>query len=166
MINKQLIQSIMFKDLFSSWPAIDVPVDAGDDEVAVTMSVTRLRIDARSDLVIVNLVGGFIIVLAKVMVDGMISDMIGVGVDVLAEFNIVVSLEVFVTTSCVADVWTGLWTITVIKIDVMFVMRVGAVVEVLLADIAIGFLTDIGVTMTDREFIDTRESLEDALRCC
>ena len=84
----------------------------------------------------------------------------------LAEFNIVVSLEVFVTTSCVADVWTGLWTITVIKIDVMFVMRVGAVVEVLLADIAIGFLTDIGVTMTDREFIDTRESLEDALRCC
>ena len=151
---------------FSSRPAIDVPVDVGGDGVVVTESAEALRIGVRSDLVIVWLAGGFIVVLAKVAVDGMISVMIGAGVDVLAEFDIVVSLEVFVTTSCVADVWTGLWTITVIKIDVMFVMRVGAVVEVLLADIAIGFLTDIGVTMTDREFIDTRESLEDALRCC
>ena len=53
---------------------------------------------------IVNLVGGFIVVLTKVMFDGMISRMVGVGVDVFAEFAVVVSLEVFVTTQCVADV--------------------------------------------------------------
>ena len=65
----------MFKDFFSSVPVLDVPVDAGGDGVADTMSVTTLRIDARSDLMVANLVGGFIVVLGKVVVDRMISGM-------------------------------------------------------------------------------------------
>ena len=93
----------------------------------------------------------------------------------LAEFDIVVAvveviaLEVFVAVSCVGDVRAGVSTGTAVDSDVTIVTRVGAVVGVLidlLADVAIGFVTDIGVTMTDQEFIDTRESLEDALRCC
>ena len=48
----------MFKDFFSSWSVIDVPVDAGGEAVDVTESVKTLRIDTRADLVIVGLAGG------------------------------------------------------------------------------------------------------------
>ena len=92
---------------------IDVTPDAGGDEVVVTISAKALRIVTRSDLLIVGLSGRFIVVLDKVAVDGMIGMMIGAGVDVLAEFAIVVAvaqviaLEVFVTVSCVGDVRAG-----------------------------------------------------------
>jgi hypothetical protein len=46
MISKAQIQSTIFNDLLSSRPVINVPVDAGDDGVVVTMSVKALRIDA------------------------------------------------------------------------------------------------------------------------
>ena len=175
MMSKKLIQSMVFKEFFGFCTVIDVPVEAGGDEVVATMSAKTLRIGARSDLMIVGLAEGFTVVLAKVVVDVMIGTIIDVGVDVLTELGIVVAfaqvivLEVFVTASCVEDVRAGVWTGTVTEIEETFIMPVGAVAGVLialLADTAIGFVTDIGATMADREFIDNSVSLEDALRCC
>ena len=86
------------------------------------------------------------------------------------------------TVSCVGDVRAGVWTGTVVGIDVTIVTRVGVMVVGvfidLFTDITIGFVTRIGVDVfagvdtnmvaaaTDPGFIDTRVSLEDALRCC
>ena len=48
----------MFKDFFSAWPVIDVPLDAGGDAVDATESVNALRIDTRAGVAIVGLAGG------------------------------------------------------------------------------------------------------------
>ena len=95
----------MFNEFCSSRPVIDVPVDAGDDEVVVTVSARTLRINVRSDLAIV--------VLAWVVINGFVGGMIDVGVDILAELDIVVVvaavsvLKVFMRVTCVGDVWAG-----------------------------------------------------------
>ena len=113
MTSSKLIQSTTFNNFFSSRPVIDVPVDGNNDEVVVTASVKTLCIDTRSGLLIVGLAGGFIVLFAGVVIDGLADGMIGVGVDMLAEFGIVVVvaavsvLNVFVTVSRVGDVWAG-----------------------------------------------------------
>ena len=48
----------MFKDFFSAWPVIDVPLDAGGNAVDVTESVKALRIGTRAGVAIVGLAGG------------------------------------------------------------------------------------------------------------
>ena len=89
----------------SSFPVIDVPVDAGDDEVLVTVSIKTLRINVRSVLAVV--------VLAWAMISGLADGMIGVRVDISTELDIVVvvaaasALEVFMTLSCFGDVRAG-----------------------------------------------------------
>ena len=88
-----------------SEPLIDMTVDAGDDGVVVVTSVKTLRINVRSDLAIV--------VLAWVVINGFVGGMIDVGVDILAELDIVVVvaavsvLKVFMRVTCVGDVWAG-----------------------------------------------------------
>ena len=58
-------------DSFSSRPVVNVPVDAGDDAVVVTVSVVKaLRIDARAGLVI--------IVLDEAVIRGLVDEKIGV----------------------------------------------------------------------------------------
>ena len=59
---------------------INLLVDAGDDAVVVAMS----------DLVIVDLAGELIAIFDKVMVDGLIGGIMGIGVDMLGEFGIIV----------------------------------------------------------------------------
>ena len=165
----------MFNDFLCSRPVIDVPVDAGDDEVVVIMSAKALRIDARVGLLVVGLAVGFVVLLAGEVKDRLVGGIIGVDADMLAELAIVmvaaaaIALEVFVTGSCVGDVRVGVWTGTAIDSDVTFVTRVGAVVGSLTDLLAVtetGFVTGIGLTMTEREFIGTIVSLEDALRFC
>ena len=90
MISKKMIQSTMFNDFLFSRPVIDVPVDLGDDGVVVSMSAKTLRIDARSDLVIVGLAGCFVVLFAVVVIRGLFGRMIGVGVDMLTELGGVV----------------------------------------------------------------------------
>ena len=160
----------MFNGFLSSLPVIDVPVDEGNNGVVVTASVKALRIGARSNWVIVGLAGGCMVLLTRLVMDGLVCEVIGVGVDILAELRIV--LEVFVAVSCVGDVRAGGWTRTSITIDVTVPTRVGMVV-VLIADTIIGFVAAIGVdvladvdTKTDLELLDTRASLEDSLRFC
>ena len=179
---------MVFKEIFSSCPVIDVPVEAGGDEVVATMSAKTLRIGTRSDLIVVSVAGGFIAVLTKALVDGLVGVMIGVGTDVFAEFGIVVvvstaiALEIFVTISCAGDVRAGVSTGTAVDSDVTIATRDGAVVVVvlidLLADTIICFVAGIGIDVSagvdvttvaaavaDAEFTETRVSLEDALRC-
>ena len=123
---------------------IDVPVDAGDDGVVVTtVSAKTVRTDVRSDLVIA--------VLAWVVINGLGGAMLGVGVDMLADLDIVavvaavIALEGFVAVSCVGDVRAGVWTGTAIEIDVVtIVTRVGMVV-VLIADTITDFVPGIDV---------------------
>ena len=82
-----------------------VPVDAGDDGVDVVTSAKTLRINVRPDLVIVTL--------TWVVINGFIGGMIDVGVDILAELDIVVVvaavcvLKVFRRVTCVGDVRAG-----------------------------------------------------------
>ena len=79
MISKKLVQSTtMFNGFSSCRPAIDVPVDAGDDGVVATASAQTLRIDSRCVVVIFDLVRGSI-----VLFDGLVGRMFGV-IDVLA----------------------------------------------------------------------------------
>ena len=102
MTSKKLIQSTILNDSASSLPVTDVPVDAGDNEVVVVTSAKTLRINVRSDLAIV--------VLTWVVINGFVGAMIGVGVDILAELDIVVVisvLKVFMGVTCVGDVWAG-----------------------------------------------------------
>lgn len=116
---------------------------------------------------IVGLAGGFIILLTRRVIDGVVGEVISIGVDMLTELVMVdtaIALEVFVTVSCVGDVRAGVWTGTAVNIDVTIVTRV---------DTRIGFVTGIGVEVlagvgakTDLEFLDVRGSLEDALRFC
>ena len=76
---------------------IDVLVDEGDAGVVVTETVKALRVDSRTDLVIVGL--------TRVMVDALVGGMIGLGVDMLTALGIVevvasaIALEVFETVS-------------------------------------------------------------------
>ena len=87
----------MLNDFLSSREMIDVLVDEGDAEVVVTASVKALRVDSRTDLVIVGL--------TRVMVDALVGGMIGLGVDMLTALGIVevvasaIALEVFETVS-------------------------------------------------------------------
>ena len=104
MRSKAQIQSTMFNDLLSSRLVVNVlPVDAGGDGLVVTMLAKALRIDARFDLVIVGLAGAFIVLLTRRVIDGLVGEVIGVGVDMLTELVMVVvaaaaiALEVFVT---------------------------------------------------------------------
>ena len=170
MISKELMQSTLSNDFFVSRSIIDVPVDAGDDGVVVTVSDKTVGTDVRSDLVIA--------VLAWVVINGLVGAMIGVGVGMLADLDIVavvaatIALEVSVTVSCVGDVRVGVWTGTAIDSDVTTVTRVGMVV-VLIADTITGFVSGIDVDVlagvdatADLGFIDTRVSLEDSLDFC
>jgi len=60
----------MLNDCLCSRPVIDVPVDAGDDEVVATVSAKTLRTGARSDSVmLVGLAGGLIVIFTDVGVD-------------------------------------------------------------------------------------------------
>ena len=69
MISKELMQSTLSNDFFVSRSIIDVPVDAGDDGVVVTVSDKTVGTDVRSDLVIA--------VLAWVVINGLVGAMIG-----------------------------------------------------------------------------------------
>ena len=96
----------MFKDFLCSGPVIDVPVDAGDDEVVVTVSVVKaLRTDARTDLLVI------VVFSAVAVMRGSVGGMVCVGM--LTELGIVmvvataIALEVFVVVSCVGDVRSG-----------------------------------------------------------
>ena len=89
MISNKLIQSMVFNDCLSSRPVIDVPVDAGDDEVGVTVSAKTFRIDTRVGLVIFGLAGGVIVVFAAIVIGGLVNGMIGVGVDMLTELGFI-----------------------------------------------------------------------------
>ena len=92
---------------------MDVLLDAGDDRVVVSTSVKALCIDLRDDLAIFRMAGGFIVLLAGVVIGRLVREMISVGVDMSTELGIavvvaaVVALEVFVTVSCVGDVRAG-----------------------------------------------------------
>ena len=185
MKSNKLIQS---KKFHRRRPMIGVTVDAGDDGVVVTVSPTTLRIGRRSDFMIVGLAVGFIVLLAGEVKDRWVGGIIGVDADMLAELAIVmvaaaaIALEVFVTGSCVGDVWTCVSTGTAVDIDVTIVTRVGAVVGVLidlLVDTMIVFVSRIGVdvladvdtnmvaaAMTELEVIEARVSLEDSLFFC
>ena len=72
-------------------------VDEGDARVVVTASGKALRVDARTELVILGL--------TRVVIDVSVGGMIGLGVDMLAALGIVVvvaaaiTLEVFETVS-------------------------------------------------------------------
>ena len=116
----------MFNEFFSFLPVTDVPVDAGDDGVDVVTSAKTLRINVRSDLVIVTL--------TWVVINGFIGGMIDVGVDILAELGI--ALGFFVTVSCVGDVRAVVWTGTLINVDL---------VAALIADTITGFVPGIDV---------------------
>ena len=75
---------------------IEVPVDAGDDGVVVTVSAKTLRIDTRVGLAILGLAGGFIVLFVGIVIGGLVDGMIGVAVDMLAELESIdmrVSLE-------------------------------------------------------------------------
>ena len=135
-----------------------------------------------------------------VVIDELIGAVIDVSVDVLTELCIgvvvaaAIALEVFLTGPCVGDVWTGVWSETVlvlgcglrlpcvwagevlpIDIDVTIATWAGVMVGVLidlLTDTIVDSVTDIGVDMlagvdakVDPEFIE-RVSLADSLRCC
>ena len=82
----------MFNDFFISRPVIDVPVDAGDDAVGVTVSAKALRIDTRVGLIIFGLAGGVIVVFAAIVIGGLVNGMIGVGVDMLTELGFIDTL--------------------------------------------------------------------------
>ena len=75
----------MFNDFFISRPVIDVPVDAVDDAVGVTVSAKALRIDTRVGLVIV--------VFAAIVIGGLVNGMVGVGVDMFTELGFIDTLE-------------------------------------------------------------------------
>ena len=87
----------MLNDFLSSREMIDVLVDEGDAGIVVTETVKALRVDSRTDLVIVGL--------TRVMVDALVGGMIGLGVDMLTALGIVevvasaIALEVFETVS-------------------------------------------------------------------
>ena len=87
----------MLNDFLSSREVIDVLVDEGDAGIVVTETVKALRVDSRTDLVIVGL--------TRVMVDALVGGMIGLGVDMLTALGIVevvasaIALEVFETVS-------------------------------------------------------------------
>ena len=194
MIVKNLIQSMMLKLAFSSRPVIDVPADAGDDAVVVVArTVKKLRIDTRTGLAIVGLIGGLGLcriggIIVRFTAVGLASGMIGVGVDMLTEVNIgvvvaaAIASEVFATASCIGDVRAGVCAGTVIGIDVAFVTRANLAVGVLtdlLTDTTIGFVSSVRVdvlagvdtnmvaaAMTDPEFIDTWVTLEYSFRFC
>ena len=159
---------------------IDVPDDAGDDVLVVTASAKTLRIDSWCGVVIVGLVGGSI-----VLFDGLVDRMFGVSVEMLTELFMVaaaIDLGVFVTVSCVGDVWDGVCPRTVIGSGVTVVTRVDVVVGVLtglLVNTIIDFLSGVrvdvlagvdanmvAVTKADLEFIVMRGSLEDSLPFC
>ena len=180
------MQSTMRNDFFSSRPVIGVPVDAGDDAVVDTKSATTLRFGTWTVLVIADLAEGLIILFVAFGINGLIGAMIDV--DMLDELGVVVvavaaiALGDVETVSCVAEMRVGVWTGTVIGIDMAVATRVELVVRVLidlLADIRIAIVTDIGVDVldgvdenmlaaatTDLEVIDTRVSLENSLRFC
>ena len=85
---------MMFHDAISSRPVLDMPVDAGDDGVVVTESAKTLRIGT---LVIADLAEGFVIVFAVLVINALISGMIGVGM--LYELG-VVHVSWWVLMSC------------------------------------------------------------------
>ena len=76
---------------------IDVLIDERDAGVVITASGKALRVDSRTDLVILGL--------ARVIVDASVGGMISLGVDMLTALGIVVvvaaasTLEVFETVS-------------------------------------------------------------------
>jgi hypothetical protein len=111
--------------------------------------------------VIVGLAGGFIILLTRRVIDGVVGEVISIGVDMLTELVMVdtaIALEVFVTVSCVGDVRAGVWTGTVIGSDLTIVTRVGGVVVVLidfLADTIICFVAGIGIDVSAKKSINT-----------
>ena len=73
---------------------IDVPDDAGDDAVVVTASAKTLRIIARSDLVvIVDLAGGYNVLFAAVVIDGLVGGMI--------DFNMLTEFRMFMVVAAV-----------------------------------------------------------------
>ena len=181
MTSDKPIQEIMFNSFLSSLPVTEVPVDEGGDVVVGTMSANALRIDTRCDVAIVSLAGRCRVLLAARVIDGLVGGMIGVCVDMLTELDIVVAaaiaLEVFVTPLCVGDVRAGVWTGTVIDMDLINAVRVDVVVRVLIdlvgfsAVIGVGVLADVDANtlasaMTDLEFINMWASLEDSLRFC
>ena len=120
---------------------IDVPVDAGGDGVIDTMSSKTLCIDTRSDLVIVSLAAESIVLAAGVVIDGLVRGIIGVGVGILTESDIVPNIAEVIAVavasgfclavSCDVDVRAGVWTGTPIAADVTIGMRVDTVVGVL-----------------------------------
>ena len=55
MISNKLIQSMVFNDCLSSRPVIDVPVDAGDDGVVVTM--VDVMVGVFIDLLVDTIIG-------------------------------------------------------------------------------------------------------------
>ena len=73
---------MVFNEFLNSRPMIDVPVDGGDDGVAVTVSVTALLTSNRDVLMILGLEG--------VVSAGSVGAIIGADVDVLTEFDIAV----------------------------------------------------------------------------
>ena len=66
-----------------------MPVDEGDDAVAVTASAMMLRIDDREVLVILGL--------DRVVIGGSVGEIIGADVDVLTGFDIAVAIAVAIT---------------------------------------------------------------------
>ena len=90
MTSKELIQLTMLNDFFISRPIIDVPVDAGDDEVVVTVPAKTVGTDVRAglwtgiamdiDVTIVTRVGMVVVLIADT-ITGFVP---GIDVDVLA----------------------------------------------------------------------------------
>ena len=147
-----------------------MPVDAGDGGADVTESAKELRVDARFDWVVAGAVGGSMVLFTRLVIGGLVGEVIGVGVDILAELGI--ALGFFVTVACVGDVRAVVWTGTLINIDVTIPTRVD-LVAALIADTITGFVPGIGVDVlagldakTDLAFPDARASLEGSLRCC
>ena len=94
---------------------IDVPDDAGDDVVVVTVSATTLRIDLRCGVVIVGLVGGSI-----ALSDGL------VGVRVLTD--LLVNTIIDLLSGVCVDVFAGVDanTVAVTKDDLEFIIMRGS----------------------------------------
>ena len=75
---------------------IDVLLDAGDDRLVVITSVKALCINLRDDSVISRMAGGFVVLLGGVVIDRFVGGMIGVGVDMMTDMELIdmrVSLE-------------------------------------------------------------------------
>ena len=90
MTSKPLMQWNMFNDLLSVRAVMDVPVDAGDDGVVVTVSVKTLSTDARTEVVIVLLAGLVSVRLVVIVVDIVV--------------RAVIAFELFLAVSCMVDV--------------------------------------------------------------